>query len=62
METNGFVHFENIKALKEISVLKKKKNELYIQKGPHSSDYITLSIKLDLLVDKYIEEKIINLI
>ncbi len=61
METNCIVHFENITALREISKLKRKKMELYNQKGPHSSDYIKLSIKLDFLINKYIEEKIVHL-
>jgi hypothetical protein len=62
METNSFVHFENLRVLREISKLKKKKNELYSLKGPYSSDYISLSIKLDLLINRYVEEKIGNLI
>lgn len=62
MELNRFDHFENLRVLREISKLKKKKTELYSQKGPNSSDYISLSIKLDLLINKYVEEKIGNLI
>lgn len=56
------VNFENMKLLMEIFILKTKISELYQQTGPGSSDYISLSIKLKLLVDKYLEEKIENLI
>ena len=58
MKGNESVQFENMKLLNEIFNLKTKKNELYNQKGPGSSDYITLSIKLNILVDEYLEEKI----
>jgi hypothetical protein len=58
MNTNQVVPAENIKLLTEISHLRTKKSELYNQKGPGSNDYITLSIKLNLLVDEYLEEKI----
>jgi hypothetical protein len=58
MKTNQVIPAENIKLLTEISQLRTKKIELYNQKGPGSNDYISLSIKLNLLVDKYLEEKI----
>lgn len=61
MRANESVHFENMNLLKEIINLKTKKKELYNQKGPSSSDYIMLSIKLDLLINEYIEEKIVQL-
>jgi hypothetical protein len=50
--------FENPKLLMEIGNLKSKKNELYQEKGPSSTDYIKLSLQLDLLINEYIEEKI----
>lgn len=53
---------ENIKLLNEISNLKIKLTELYSQNGPSTPEYISLSIKLDLLVNEYLDEKIKNLI
>ncbi|MCL6572062.1 MAG: hypothetical protein K6T88_10325 [Bacillus sp. (in: Bacteria)] len=53
---------ENMKLLMDILNLKTKKSELYQQTGPSSSDYISLSIKLDLLVNSYLEEKLVDLI
>jgi hypothetical protein len=53
---------ENMKLLMDILNLKSKKSELYQQTGPSSSDYISLSIKLDLLVNSYLEEKLVDLI
>lgn len=57
MKTNESVHVEDMK-LMEISHLKTAIKEIYNQKGPGSSDYITLKIKLDLLVNEYLEDKI----
>ena len=59
MEAKRHVHGENMKLLKEIYNLKSKLNEMYIQNGPNSSDYINLSIKLNVLEKKYMEEKLI---
>lgn len=57
MKANESVQFENINLLLEIFNLKTTKRKLYNQKGPGSSDYIMLSIKLDLLINEYLEEK-----
>lgn len=48
---------EDISLLMEILELKKQLRELYRQSGPGSSDYISLSLKLDLLIHEYFEEK-----
>lgn len=53
---------ENVSLLIEIANLKTEITQLYHQHGPGSSDYISLSIKLDLLINEYIEEKIIHLL
>ena len=58
MEANRQVQGENMKLLKEIYNLKLKLNDMYIQNGPNSSDYINLSIKLNVLEKKYMEEKL----
>jgi hypothetical protein len=57
MKANESVQFENMNLLMEILDLKTSKSKLYNQKGPGSSDYIMLSIKLDLLINEYLEEK-----
>lgn len=62
MKTKEPVQIENLELLKEIVHLKDKKSELFSHTGPSSSDYIDVSIKLDLLVNQYVEEKIENLI
>jgi hypothetical protein len=46
----------------EIASLKSQVSQLYHQYGPGSSDYIKLSIKLNLLINEYIEEKIVHFI
>lgn len=53
---------ENMELLMDIFDHKVRLKEFYIQKGPASSDYISLSIKLDLLIKEYFEEKTLNLI
>jgi hypothetical protein len=55
-------HCENIELLMDIFDHKVRLKEFYIQKGPASSDYISLSIKLNLLIKEYFEEKTLNLI
>ncbi|WP_040206403.1 aspartyl-phosphate phosphatase Spo0E family protein [Neobacillus jeddahensis] len=62
MKGNHSVQFENMNLLLEIANLKTKINDLYCQTGPNSPDYIKLAIKLDLLINKYLEEKIANLV
>lgn len=61
MKVDESIQLENMMLLKEICHLKTKKSELYHQKGPCCSDYITLSLKLNTLVNQYLEEKIVNL-
>ncbi|WP_251469158.1 hypothetical protein [Neobacillus mesonae] len=61
MKTNRLIPYENIKLLREIAHVKTEINELYKQTGPGSSDYISLSIRLDLLMKEYIEDKIAHL-
>ncbi|MEH7306817.1 Spo0E family sporulation regulatory protein-aspartic acid phosphatase [Neobacillus drentensis] len=51
------VEMENMELLQEIVALKTKLQSIYKQVGPSSSEYITLSIKLNLLMNKYFEEK-----
>lgn len=58
MEVNRYVQGENMKLLKEIYNLKTKLNDMYIQSGPNSTDYINLSINLNVLEKKYMEEKL----
>lgn len=53
---------ENIHLLMEIYNLKMILRHLNIQKGSANSDYITLSLKLDLLMKEYIDEKLLNLL
>jgi hypothetical protein len=61
MEAKDHVQGENISLLKEIMNLRTNLSELYSQTGPSSPDYISLSIKLDLLINKYFDEKISSL-
>lgn len=56
------VQSENLGLLMEIFDLKVNLEELYEKKGPVTSDYISLSIKLDYLMKEYFEEKIGNFI
>lgn len=62
MKINESVPMENVDLLMEIAHLKTKISELYHRKGPSSSDYISLSIELNLLINEYIDEKIVHLI
>lgn len=59
---NDRCHCENIELLMDIFDHKVRLKEFYIQKGPASSEYISLSIKLKLLIKEYFEEKTLNLI
>jgi hypothetical protein len=58
MKAIDHVKSENMNLLLEIYNLKKHLSELYTQKGPANGEYISFSIKLDLLLKEYIEEKI----
>jgi hypothetical protein len=62
MKTSEAVKVENMELLMEIVNLREKINELYNQSGPNTSEYITLSIQLNLLVKDYFEEKTAQLI
>lgn len=53
METIEHVQSKNTRLLVEISNLQNDLNALYAQKGPASSDYISLSIKLKVLIKEY---------
>lgn len=56
------VKLENMELLMEIVNLRAKLSKLYNQSGPNTSEYITLSIQLDLLMEEYFEEKSAQLI
>ncbi len=62
MKAIEFSDTENMELLMEIVNLKAKLRGMYTQTGPNSSKYITLSIKLNLLMNKYFEEKAGNII
>lgn len=53
---------ENKKLLMDIVELKIKLSELFNQTGPNTSEYISLSIKLDCMMNEYFNEKIEQLI
>lgn len=60
MKVDESIQLENVMLLKEICTLKTKISELYHQKGPCCPDYISLSLKLNSLVNQYFEEKIVS--
>jgi hypothetical protein len=62
MKTSEAVKVENMELLMEIVSLRAKLSKLYNQSGPNTSEYITLSIQLDLLMKEYFEEKTAQLI
>jgi hypothetical protein len=62
MKTNKSTQIENKKLLMDIVGLKVKLSELFNQTGPNTSEYISLSIKLDCLMNEYFNEKIEQLI
>jgi hypothetical protein len=62
MKAIEFLDTENMELLMEIVNLKAKLSGIYNQTGPNSSEYITLSIRLNLLMNKYFEEKAGNII
>lgn len=55
MEAIEQVQSENMELFMEISNLRNNLNELYNQKGPASSNYISLSLKLNLLIKEYFD-------
>ncbi|MDF2789448.1 MAG: hypothetical protein K0S80_2546 [Neobacillus sp.] len=62
MKTDKSTQIENKKLLMDIVELKIKLSELFTQSGPNTSEYISLSIKLDCLMNEYFNEKIEQLI
>jgi hypothetical protein len=62
MKTDKTTQIENKKLLMDIVELKIKLSELFTQSGPNTSEYISLSIKLDCLMNEYFNEKIEQLI
>lgn len=57
MKTNKSVQIENDKLLMDIVEIKRKLSELFNRTGPNTSEYISLSIKLDILMNEYFNEK-----
>jgi hypothetical protein len=62
MKTNKLTQIENKELLMDIVELKIKLSELFNHTGPNTSEYISLSIKLDCLMNEYFNEKIAQLI
>jgi hypothetical protein len=62
MKTNKTLQIENTKLLMDIVELKLKLSELFNRTGPNTSEYVSLSIKLDCLMNEYFNEKIEQLI
>ncbi|MEH7076469.1 hypothetical protein V7121_07275 [Neobacillus drentensis] len=62
MKTYESVQSENMELLLEIVTLKTKLSDIYKQIGPSSSEYITLSIKLQSLMHQYFDEKTADLL
>ena len=62
MKTFEPVQSENMELLLEIVTLRTKLNHIYKQIGPSSSEYITLSIKLNSLMHKYFDQKTADLL
>jgi hypothetical protein len=62
MKANKFKKIENTKLLMDIVNLKIQLNELYSHKGPNTSEYVSVKINLDKLMNEYFEEKITQLI
>lgn len=61
MKAVNHVQNENMELLLEIYNLKTTLSDLYSKKGPANGEYISFSIKLDLLLKQYIEEKMTTL-
>ncbi|MDR7080610.1 hypothetical protein J2Y03_005697 [Neobacillus niacini] len=61
MEANKLNQMENTKLLKDIVNLKIQLSQLYNQSGPNTSEYVSLSIQLDKLMNVYFEEKVAQL-
>lgn len=57
MAANQQIQSENNDLLLEILNLRLNLSELYLRTGPSSPDYISLSLRLNLLVNQYFDEK-----
>jgi Spo0E like sporulation regulatory protein len=62
MRTDRFIETENSKLLMDIVELRVKLSNLYNSTGPNTSEYVSLSIKLDCLMNEYFDEKIAQLV
>jgi hypothetical protein len=62
MRTDRFIETENSKLLMDIVELRVKLSNLYNSTGPNTSEYVSLSIKLDCLMNKYFDEKLAQLV
>ena len=62
MRTNRFIETENSKLLMDIVELRIKLSNLYSSTGPNTSEYVSLSIKLDCLMKEYFDEKIAQIV
>lgn len=56
-----FTQRKDMKLLTEIHTLKSYLDEISHQRGPANPEYISLSLKLDTLIKKYIEYKLLDL-
>lgn len=56
MKANKSIQMENTELLMNIVQLKRKLSELYNQAGPNTSEYVSLKINLDCLMDEYFEK------
>jgi hypothetical protein len=61
MRTDRLIETENSKLLMDIVELRVKLSNLYNSTGPNTSEYVSLSIKLDCLMNEYFDEKIAQL-
>ena len=62
MRTDRFIETENSKLLMDIVELRVKLSNLYNSTGPNTSEYVSLSIKLDCLMKEYFDEKLAQLV
>ncbi|MDM5330098.1 aspartyl-phosphate phosphatase Spo0E family protein [Neobacillus sp. CF12] len=62
MRTDRFIETENSKLLMDIVELRVKLSNLYNSTGPNTSEYVSLSIKLDCLMNEYFDEKLAQIV
>jgi hypothetical protein len=62
MRTDRLIETENSKLLMDIVELRVILSNLYNSTGPNTSEYVSLSIKLDCLMNEYFDEKIAQLV